>query len=317
MRIVTDLAAIRRVAPSGTEVRCLSLGNGPGAWLKVLRASLGADYLIIRFSLREVLFFCAGLALVPWCRCKIVTIDLFVESVANGPALMRALVSRVLRRVNRFLVFFRDTSAFETQLHLARAKFGYIPYKVNGYERVLVTEPTDEGYIFCGGRSRRDFATFFAAVEQLGYPVKVITSPEPELKQHGSSVSRLEVPDNVTVIQDQPSLEFFIETVSRARLVVVPIVKGTLTQTGIGVYLIAMALRKCVIVSSGLGVSDVLSGHEAIVVPAGDVDALRNAIADAWNNEALRLSVAAAGYRYAIPLGGEEELARSILAALP
>ena len=78
-----------------------------------------------------------------------------------------------------------------------------------------------------------------------------------------------------------------------------------------------MAQRKCVIVSSGLGVSDVLTGNEAIVVPAGDVLALRNAIQSAWEDSALRNRYAEAAYNYAFPLGGEDALRRSVLQSLP
>jgi glycosyltransferase involved in cell wall biosynthesis len=54
-----------------------------------------------------------------------------------------------------------------------------------------------------------------------------------------------------------------------------------------------------------------------LIVPAGDPDALRHAIERAWNDEDLRRRYADAGYRYAQPLGGEDELRRSVLAALP
>ena len=43
---------------------------------------------------------------------------------------------------------------------------------------------------------------------------------------------------------------------------------------------------------------------------------LRKAIEELWKNDALRAQYADAGYRYAIPLGGEDELRRSVLGAL-
>jgi len=98
---------------------------------------------------------------------------------------------------------------------------------------------------------------------------------------------------------------------------VIPIVRDSTTQAGIGVYLQAMALGKCVIVSTSLGVSDVLTASQAIIVPAGDVEALRAAIERAWTDAPWREGIALAGQRYALPLGGEDELRRSVLAALP
>jgi glycosyltransferase involved in cell wall biosynthesis len=275
-----------------------------------------SDYLVIRFSLPEVVFFCASLRLIPGCRCRVVTLDLFVEKLLRAPALVRAPVSWALRRVHKFLVFFKDARVFEEALRVPLGRFTYIPYKINGFDRVRAAATSDDGYIFCGGRSRRDFVTFFAAVGSLGYPVKLITSREGELNVHGSSLRNLEPPPNVELLQSNPSLEFFIDTVARARLVVLPIIKGTLTQTGIGVYLIAMALQKCVIISTGLGISDVLTDGQALIVPAGDVDALQEAIKLAWNDPDLRERYAAAGCRYATPLGGEDRLAESVFRAL-
>jgi glycosyltransferase involved in cell wall biosynthesis len=98
--------------------------------------------------------------------------------------------------------------------------------------------------------------------------------------------------------------------------VVIPIVPDSTTQAGIGVYLQAMALGKCVIASTSLGVSDVLT-DQAIIVPAGDADALRRAIERAWNDDQYRARFAETGRRYALPLGGEDELRRSVLASLP
>ena len=196
-------------------------------------------------------------------------------------------------------------------------RFHYIPFKVNGIELIRKITACDHGYIFTGGRSRRDFATLFAAVEPLGYPVKIVTSSEAEMRPHGSSLEGLAVPPNVEINTNDQSQDFFVRTMAGARLVVLPIVRDTTTQAGIGVYLQGMALHKCVIVSSGMGVSDVLTDSQALIVPAGDVDALRQAIERAWNDDDFRQRYADSGYAYAQPLGGEDELRRSVLDALP
>src|SRR5439155_10283581 len=143
--------------------------------------------------------------------------------------------------------YFREVSAFERIFGLPRSKFYYIPFKVNAIDLIRSTPVTDEGYIFSGGRSRRDFATLFAAVKGLGYPVRIITSPERELNRNGSSLRGLAVPPNVEILQHDPSAEFFVRLMAAARLVVLPILPDSTTQAGIGVYLQAMAAHKCVI----------------------------------------------------------------------
>jgi hypothetical protein len=82
------------------------------------------------------------------------------------------------------------------------------------------------------------------------------------------------------------------------------------------VYISAMALRKCVIVSTGLGIDDVLLDKQALIVPAGNRDALRDAIRLAWENADIREAYARRGYDYAIALGDADNLRRSIVAAL-
>src|SRR5258708_22338105 len=68
-------------------------------------------------------------------------------------------------------------------------------------------------------------------------------------------------------------------------------------QAGIGVYIEAMALRKCVIISSGLGVGDVLT-DQAVLVPPGDPSELRSAIVRMWSDDALRAAYAERARRY-------------------
>ena len=288
--------------------------NRPKRLLRLLAAALASDHLVVHFALSDVMFFALILAFVPFHRCRLTTLDFFIGSPRRS---RKPLIRWCLNHVDRLLVYFRDARAFEREYGISPQRFHYIPFKINALEIIRRAAVCDRGYIFTGGRSRRDFATFFAAVGPLGYPVKVIASPEAEMRPDGSSLAGLEVPPNVEITIDDPSPEFFVRTMAAARLVVLPILRDITTQAGIGVYLQAMALGKCVIVSSGLGVSDVLTADQALIVPAGDPDALRQAIERVWNDEDLRRCYAARGHQYAHSLGGEDDLRRSVLAALP
>jgi hypothetical protein len=66
-----------------------------------------------------------------------------------------------------------------------------------------------------------------------------------------------------------------------------------------------------------LGVSDVLTDDLAIIVPAGDAEALQVSVKRAWEDADLRERYAAASARYALALGAEDELRKSVLNALP
>jgi glycosyltransferase involved in cell wall biosynthesis len=317
LRITTDIAGLRSVAPPGISVIAWPASEVPARWkrnLLLLLSALRSDHLVIEFVFRDLAFFSFFLCIIPFHRCRITTIDFF----AGRPRGWKMPLTRwLLGSISRFVVYFRETSALERRFRIPRSKFQFVPFKINGLEAIRTTTPRDDGYIFCGGRSRRDFATLFAAVDGTGYPVKVIAGTAPELKANGTHLEGLRVPDNVEILTGDSSVECFLHWMAGARLVVIPILPDSLTQAGIGVYLQAMALRKCVIASSGLGISDVLKEGQAIIVPAGDAKALREAIQRAWQDRGIRERHAEAGYRYAFPLGGEDRLCRSVIEALP
>lgn len=100
-----------------------------------------------------------------------------------------------------------------------------------------------------------------------------------------------------------------------AQLVIMPI-KPEICGAGIGVYIMAMALKKCVIISAGSGAEDVPTENQAIIVPARDPISLRHAIEKAYTNVEYRRVYERNGYRYAMSLQGEDRLMESVIAEL-
>jgi glycosyltransferase involved in cell wall biosynthesis len=316
MRIVSDIRGLERVAAPGTTVLTFPHQTWPARWSRnfhLLRAALTADYLVINFDLIEVVFFAVMLFLIPFRQCRLVTLDFFV---VHPPAWQRPLVKWSLRRIDKLLVYFRDSARFEALYDLPREKFHYVPFKINSWELVRRTPVSDEGYIFVGGRSRRDFHTLFEAVKQLPWPVKILTAHEADILPHGSTLAGLTPPPNVEIFYNDSDSRIFVDMMARSRLVVLPIVRHSGVQAGIGVYLLGMALHKCVVISEALGVSDVLLDGQACIVPPGDAGILRKAITSLWLDDRLRNRYADAGYRYATPLGGEDHLRTSVLRAI-
>jgi len=311
------MAAVKRVAPPEVTVVAYPEKEVPSHWKRkflLFISALRSDHLLIDFNFSDVALFSLGLFLFPFHRCRITTLDFFVRDPSEKT---KPFVSWALSRVSRFLVYFRDSSRLQALFRLPASKFCFVPFKINGYEIIRSLTPRDEGYVFSGGRSRRDFATFFQAVEPSGYPVKLFTGDSSALAPHGSSLEGLTIPPNVEILNTESSAQAFLRTMAGARIVVIPLLRDSHTQAGIGVYIQAMALRKCVIISASLGVSDVLTEGQAAIVPAGDPSALRQAIEKLWNDDALREQYAEAGFRYASALGGEDDLARRLLNQLP
>ena len=313
--ITTNIGGLERISPSGWTIRSYSESQIPNRWLRNLRlywSALRSHHLVIHFDFQDVAFFAVLFTLVPGARCQLTTLDLFV---GHTPRRSLWFARWCLRRVDRLLVYFRDPSPFERLFKVPAAKFHYVPFKINGFQHIRTMVPTEEGYVFCGGRSHRDFQTLFASVKDLPYPVKVVTCEESDMNPHGSTMRGLNVPQNVEIIRRDSDQSLFLDCMARATLVVIPLLRNTPTQAGIGVYVQAMALGKCVIITSGVGVSDVLS-DEVVMVQPGDPTELRNVIIRLWNDDQLRRQYAERARRYAMPLGGEDELYRSVLASL-
>ena len=134
-----------------------------------------------------------------------------------------------------------------------------------------------------------------------------------EITKHGSALSTNNLPSNVEIVRHDGDRKSFLEHIAGATLVVLPVLKGNISATGISVYLSAMALGKCVIISSGPAVEDVVPTDAAITVPPEDIAALTSAIKTTLNDPNLREQAAAAGKTYALSLGGEENLYLNVL----
>jgi glycosyltransferase involved in cell wall biosynthesis len=244
-------------------------------------------------------------------RCRLVSMDTVLpipltDTIAQRLALR--LKQYLFGQVERFIEYFKAVDGYVRHYAIPRERFRYVPFKVNRYEQVLRTPTCDEGWIFCGGRTRRDFKTLFDAVRDLPLRVKVVTM---DARAHGSQLDLSAAPPNVDVVWHDGS-DTFLEYIAKARFAVIPIVRENISASGIGVYLACMALGKAVVISNGPAVEGVLPAGAAVVVPPGDVAALRTAIATVHRDDALREAVANAGKRYALALGSDEQLCRSV-----
>lgn len=317
-QIVTNYARLRDLQGDyeGLEVRSFSR-EPKTIWTicKLFFKSRKSDYLILDFA-DSFWSFAAMKLLMPLSRIKLVTVDLLVADSHTLRDRLEYFIKRILLgRAYKFLVHQRNTAMYQSYFSITADKFYYLPFKVNGLEIIKSITPTDQGYVFCGGKSRRDFPTLIEAARSLPYPVTIVTTGKQDLAHHGSYLQEANLPPNVTpkrlagIGQALP----FIQYMAASRLVVIPLLKNAFTQAGIAVYLQAMALGKCVIISAGPGIEDVIPADCAIIVPPGNPDALREAIRSMWLDDSRRESIAANGKRYALGLGGEERLFRDII----
>ena len=141
--------------------------------------------------------------------------------------------------------------------------------------------------------------------------------PPPDFGQFAKHATRFTyalsaLPPNVKVLPDDGTIQSLIRIIERAHLVVLPIMGSRIAPSGIGTYLNAMLMGKCIVMSEGPAANDVLT-DEALMVPPEDPDALAKAIRRAWEDDDLRRRTALAGQRYSEGCGGEPELRQRVL----
>ena len=134
----------------------------------------------------------------------------------------------------------------------------------------LSLAPRDEGFIFAGGDTARDYRTLINATRHFHVPVVIAARG----RDHFRGV---DVPSHVRIVTT--SAREFAELTASARIVVVPLQGGLLFSGGHQTYLNAMAMGKPTVVADDCGADEYIDqGRTGFVVPPHDVAALREAL---------------------------------------
>lgn len=272
------------------------------------------DLLLINGSPELVLRLCGDFLKNPGRKKPMVAVDLIFRRPESFSKRVSTFGKKILlKQVGHFINYFRESEGYAKYFGITPERSSFVHFKPNLRYHYEPGKSATEDYVLCFGRSQRDYDLFFEAMEKLPYPGAIPTPKFEDLRVHCSRFTRKlnELPPNVRVLDDDGSQEAMIRVLEGAKIIALPIL-GSSMIAGIGVYLNAMLLRKCLIISSIPGAADVLT-DEAILIPPDDVEALRSAIRRAWEDDGLRNRVAAAGHAHALSLGGEPELRQRVL----
>jgi glycosyltransferase involved in cell wall biosynthesis len=132
--------------------------------------------------------------------------------------------------------------------------------------------------------------------------------------EHGTQVPRDALPANITLLEHDGNRATWIERMRRAKIVVIPILPTTISSSGIGTSIDAMAMRKFIVITDGQSTRGLIT-DQAMVVPAQDPAAMAAAIRAGWEDPAVRVGYAERGRRHAEALAGEDRLHRDIAGA--
>jgi glycosyltransferase involved in cell wall biosynthesis len=184
--------------------------------------------------------------------------------------------------VDRLVVWARhEIDDFSRSFGVPKTKFIFAPYHttITDFE----FEIKDDGYVFSGGNSDRDYRTLIEAVRGLDIPLFIASSDQ-------RLFEGIDIPSNVTV-KSISDLEFR-QKMASSRMTVVPIRKGLLRSPGQQTILNSMAMGKPTIVVGPRDAEDYMTdGVSGVTVEYEDVSALKNAIEKLFYSDELRLNI--------------------------
>ena len=188
------------------------------------------------------------------------------ESVTQR--LKTAFTRYALHRVDCVIVYSSiEVEQFVQEFGNGRTRFQFTPLGIDALPPLKVE---DNGYIFAGGRSNRDYTTLIKAMKALDYPLHI-------------AAQRFNIPDTQLPVNVHTHFnafgQDFLDLLAGAALVVIPLDRPD-ESSGQLVLLQAMALGKAIIITQNRGVADYYHGGESVIlVPPHDVALLEKEIA--------------------------------------
>lgn len=241
-------------------------------------------------------------------RLKVLVFDLIMQSAGpRSNQLLMRIKRKLLRAIDVFIFIHKDTSGYEQSYDIPRSRCQYVPFKANNFDLADKITTNEGDYVVALGASQRDYRLLVDAIGGSSIPLKIVL-PESSAKVHGATIGYKCLPKNVEHVSTPVDRLTWNRYIGESRLVVIPIFPGVIQPAGISVYLEAMALGKPVVITKGASTEGLLHADLAVIVPAGDVQALRNAIHWVWSDDTMRKKLSENGRRYALSLGDHARL---------
>jgi hypothetical protein len=160
-----------------------------------------------------------------------------------------------------------ETESFPRTWRLRSSRVRFVPWAVTIKDE---RPSTDNGRVFAGGNSLRDYGPLVAAAGRIDAPVDIATSVL-ATAQLGPTAPNL-------TIGLRPQAEYD-EMLRAAAVVVVPLQMRDDRSSGQTTYVNAMARGKAIVVTDTPGVRDYIQdGETGLIVAPGDPDAMAQAV---------------------------------------
>ncbi|MDR1727494.1 MAG: glycosyltransferase [Acidobacteriota bacterium] len=168
-----------------------------------------------------------------------------------------------------------------------KAVFRFVPWgtTIDALPRLRVNAKSSAAnnrnpIVVAAGRSKRDYATLFKAMETVDAELRVICD-------HKDAIPPLNIGKHTAILSNCHG-DDYLQELSDATVVVIPLAEGDISA-GQMVLIHAMGLGKAVIVTATPGIQDYVSDRsDAWLVPMGDDSAMRQAIEGLLVNDGER-----------------------------
>jgi glycosyltransferase involved in cell wall biosynthesis len=214
-----------------------------------------------------------------FCRLLGVRVD-HVAMAFNYPfmpnPIRRYWMTQVFKHVGQFVV----SSTMEKELYhqyfdIPRQRIDVRLWKMGVIHYAPDTSLEAEDYICALGQFGRDYATLFAAMEQLP-EIKLVVVARPD------NVEGLNIPPNVKVCTNVPGLEA-MNILKFSRFMVLPLADSQM-PTGHITLVASMHLGKAAILANSSGISDYFqAGQTALTYEVGNPNSLATVIRQLWS----------------------------------
>ncbi len=185
-----------------------------------------------------------------------------------------------LRQVDRFVVHSTaEIGVYSQALGLPAERFAFVPLQYGADVETDEPPEADEPYIFATGTGYRDYETFFAAVEKLGYRTLVLASDR--------ALAGLRVPANVEILE-QISRPEIRRLVRHAAVNVVPL-NDQGTTAGLVTIVETFRHGRSLVITRRSGLEDYCcDGQNVLSADLGDATSMTEAIDAMWSDPGLR-----------------------------
>jgi glycosyltransferase involved in cell wall biosynthesis len=290
------------------------IGELSGGFTRFIKEALNCDVVVLNVETRRLFLLCLLKAVLPFLKLTLVSVDIHLSQPTNWISKCGICIKRLLlSKVDRFILYFKDFDGYSRYYGIGPEKVSYVPFKVNEWDSLPEPEScsSDGAYILTAGRGLRDLPTFVAAMRHVPYPAVLLYQAADVMREYGTELQVNDLPQNIKMVLHDGDKTTWIDHISRAKIVVIPAL-DSIRPVGISLYLLAMALKKAVVITEGPATRGLIK-DEAVIVPVGDAMALARAITSVWEDGMLRSKLGEAGYEYAERLGGEQRLLRDII----